>query len=802
MRGGCIANIGSCGTGFDSASGSVRTNRFRAEGLELADREGEKNKAVPTAESIRCSSMDEALSFASRAKCDERLVFSSLCALSREPLFRERLAPLLREAKLIFPPLLGSSSAAGLRLLRKVRFLPNSVREGTKKEYDGTKDQGEKEECTKSKVKHQTRVVVSRCIFAFMVCSIITSSGGISLGIRWGRIHSSHFVKWGPTVSISLRVVPLPYHSFYFNKESRSVAKNGNYSGPGQLLVEGAARSSSGGQTLICCFTPSWAANYKLFPTGRRDAMIHVVVKQEMPGRSKIGPSHNTPAAVATMKKENDDPSPQPTMTHLSAAHRTTNNQVGHTQAWNNTPPDPWSADASGNWIIIEFGRSHPRSSTSHPERYTIGIYRSYRQLSEKLKSSIMGVPSVLSNPYVQSFLIEGSIRHVAFSSKQGSKSKNPPHSIENPCWIPQPVLFKMRSTFYGYLEYPERAILWAQLKANLCIPRTCKPPPANQRIFDLDLDQPTFPSISRLGILKMEYTYFIEWNDGIEKSVGDKTPTFGIEFCRLRPARKKPSAPLEEEAGPRKSLFGPTMTRPPEQLSRVNGEHDLPVSTPQLLNSTSVEDGAVMISKRNSGIIGASTEASIDYRREQPAVLIKMASNAAYKRVSSPTSKSGSANRPPTRKSRYEMNNYEKSGQELREHCVVPLLRVHPRLLRVHGMIMMEGFSLYSASITEPKCYFINGLRGSSQWSIFDQGEAIISFPLPWRAGLAILLSSGPARRVRVTFRVPIQELEAGDHTNAICRYSLGLPLSTFGKGITFAATSICYLAQSKHPW
>eukprot|EP01018_Ginkgo_biloba_P041279 Gb_28597 [translate_table: standard] len=343
--------------GLHSASGAVRTNRFRAEGLELADREGEKNKVVATIESIRCSSMDKALSFASHAKCDERLVFRSLCTLSREPLFRERLAPLLREGKLIFPPLLGSSSATGLCLLRKVRFLPNSVREGTKKEYDGMKDQGEKEECTESKVKHQTRVVVSCCIFAFMVCSIITSSGGISLGIRWGRIHSSHFVKWGPTVSISLRVVPLPYHSFYFNKESRSVAKNGNYSGPGQLLVEGAARSSSGGQTLICCFTPSWAANYKLFPTGRRDAMIHVVVKQEMPGRSKIGPSHNTPAAVATMKKENDDPSPQPTMTHLSAAHRTTNNQVGHTQAWNNTPPDPWSADASGNWIIIEFGR-------------------------------------------------------------------------------------------------------------------------------------------------------------------------------------------------------------------------------------------------------------------------------------------------------------------------------------------------------------------------------------------------------------------------------------------------------------
>lgn len=97
--------------------------------------------------------------------------------------------------------------------------------------------------------------------------------------------------------------------------------------------------------------------------------------------------------------------------------------------------------------LLLWLYQSHPRSSTSHPERYTIGIYRSYRQLSEKLKSSIMGVPSVLSNPYVQSFLIEGSIRHVAFSSKQGSKSKNPPHSIENPCWIPQPVLFKMRFT-------------------------------------------------------------------------------------------------------------------------------------------------------------------------------------------------------------------------------------------------------------------------------------------------------------------------------------------------------------------
>jgi hypothetical protein len=95
--------MGSCGTGFDSASGSVRTNEFRTKGLELADREREKNKAMPT-ESIRCSSMGEALSFASRAKCSA-MGFFLLRARSREPLFRERLAPLLREAKLIFLPL-------------------------------------------------------------------------------------------------------------------------------------------------------------------------------------------------------------------------------------------------------------------------------------------------------------------------------------------------------------------------------------------------------------------------------------------------------------------------------------------------------------------------------------------------------------------------------------------------------------------------------------------------------------------------------------------------------------------------
>ncbi|KAL3513100.1 hypothetical protein ACH5RR_025817 [Cinchona calisaya] len=40
MQGGCIADIGSCGTGFDSASGSVRMKKFRTKGSELADRKG------------------------------------------------------------------------------------------------------------------------------------------------------------------------------------------------------------------------------------------------------------------------------------------------------------------------------------------------------------------------------------------------------------------------------------------------------------------------------------------------------------------------------------------------------------------------------------------------------------------------------------------------------------------------------------------------------------------------------------------------------------------------------------------
>src|SRR3954469_4853148 len=101
MQGGCIADIGSCGTGFDSASGSVRTKKFRTKGSELADRKGEKNKAMPRASSICCSSIDEALSFSSRARCNKRLVLFP----SREP--RERPAP--RRAKLIFKT--GSSGA-------------------------------------------------------------------------------------------------------------------------------------------------------------------------------------------------------------------------------------------------------------------------------------------------------------------------------------------------------------------------------------------------------------------------------------------------------------------------------------------------------------------------------------------------------------------------------------------------------------------------------------------------------------------------------------------------------------------
>ncbi|XP_020521665.1 uncharacterized protein LOC110007074, partial [Amborella trichopoda] len=77
MQGGCIADIGSCGIGFDFASGSVRTKKFQTKGSELDDRKGEKNKAMPTAEPIRCSSIDEALSFASQARCNKRALFPS-----------------------------------------------------------------------------------------------------------------------------------------------------------------------------------------------------------------------------------------------------------------------------------------------------------------------------------------------------------------------------------------------------------------------------------------------------------------------------------------------------------------------------------------------------------------------------------------------------------------------------------------------------------------------------------------------------------------------------------------------------
>ncbi|XP_021747165.1 uncharacterized protein LOC110713012 [Chenopodium quinoa] len=71
MQGGCIADIRSCGTGFDSASGSVRTKKFPTKGSELADRKGKKKKAMPRAPSIRCSLIDEALSLSSRARCNK-----------------------------------------------------------------------------------------------------------------------------------------------------------------------------------------------------------------------------------------------------------------------------------------------------------------------------------------------------------------------------------------------------------------------------------------------------------------------------------------------------------------------------------------------------------------------------------------------------------------------------------------------------------------------------------------------------------------------------------------------------------
>ncbi|XP_047268109.1 uncharacterized protein LOC124898515 [Capsicum annuum] len=91
MKGGCIANIGSCGTGFDSASSSVQMKKCLTKGSELADRKREKNKAMPRALLIHCSSIDEALSLSSRARFN---IFFPFC----EP--RERLAPI--RTKLIF----------------------------------------------------------------------------------------------------------------------------------------------------------------------------------------------------------------------------------------------------------------------------------------------------------------------------------------------------------------------------------------------------------------------------------------------------------------------------------------------------------------------------------------------------------------------------------------------------------------------------------------------------------------------------------------------------------------------------
>jgi hypothetical protein len=46
MQGGCIANIGSCKTGFNSASDFVHRNEIRTKGLELANRKMGKNKAM------------------------------------------------------------------------------------------------------------------------------------------------------------------------------------------------------------------------------------------------------------------------------------------------------------------------------------------------------------------------------------------------------------------------------------------------------------------------------------------------------------------------------------------------------------------------------------------------------------------------------------------------------------------------------------------------------------------------------------------------------------------------------------
>lgn len=47
MQGRCIADIGSCGMGFDSIVGSVRTKKFQTEGSELAIRKERKTSIFP-----------------------------------------------------------------------------------------------------------------------------------------------------------------------------------------------------------------------------------------------------------------------------------------------------------------------------------------------------------------------------------------------------------------------------------------------------------------------------------------------------------------------------------------------------------------------------------------------------------------------------------------------------------------------------------------------------------------------------------------------------------------------------------
>ncbi|XP_022764334.1 uncharacterized protein LOC111309581 [Durio zibethinus] len=43
----------------------IRTKKFQTNGLQLTDRKGEREKA------FRCSSIDEALSLSSRARCNK-----------------------------------------------------------------------------------------------------------------------------------------------------------------------------------------------------------------------------------------------------------------------------------------------------------------------------------------------------------------------------------------------------------------------------------------------------------------------------------------------------------------------------------------------------------------------------------------------------------------------------------------------------------------------------------------------------------------------------------------------------------